>query len=716
MEGNPISQKISNQKTSLKNWKEELKKDLKNKNKGSTELYLISKEWLEEYEKSVFENEKSQENYKNFKLIDNNILINSNLIIELPSIFPLNEATWNSLVKNPAKEKPFKVLAFYNKQVVIFYLKKEERIIGFYFLDEKDELRQGYIQMYRKKLEENMLKSLKNDTPLEFLKKHKIKYDTESFQKFSYYEASIFNLESKEKIKAEELNVDKKEIIDAIMKNIEEIQEELMNLAERKTLDVPSSSIKIEDNEDVVNTQSSLTSIPKKKKDNKKGKEKEKDNKKEKGKEKENKKEEEKEDKKEEEKEDKKGKENKKEEEKAPNQKNESKNLIVPDERKLPNNEISPNSNIEQLKKKKTIINLVKSIFVKEKAKPGLKGLKNVGATCYMNATLQCFSNADQIRTEFLKPNFYEFLENNYKLKTPLTYAIAEVIKNLWGDLDNKSFSPEFFKQVINRMNPLFKGIAANDPKDLIIFLLMKIHKEINKIKENNETSNNNQLPNPYNFYEVYNDFIQYYTSQNDSLISEEFHGYLDAMTTCFYCRRTIHNVQSFNIFFFPLEEVRKFKGYYDYIRIPIIDCFQYYERFESYPSFYCNNCNLNYPAYSNSKIIKAPKTLIINLNRGRGLEYNISVNLEEYLDLKNFVLSSDSPNYYELKGVISHFGSNDDGGHFIAYCKNCNDAKWYKFNDQFVDECPFDDVINKGMPYVLFYSYIENQNDDDDE
>ena len=57
------------------------------------------------------------------------------------------------------------------------------------------------------------------------------------------------------------------------------------------------------------------------------------------------------------------------------------------------------------------------------------------------------------------------------------------------------------------------------------------------------------------------------------------------------------------------------------------MDCFQYSERFDYFPSFYCNNCNCKYPAYSNSKIIKAPKTLIINLNHGRGLEYNIKIN-----------------------------------------------------------------------------------------
>ena len=48
--------------------------------------------------------------------------------------------------------------------------------------------------------------------------------------------------------------------------------------------------------------------------------------------------------------------------------------------------------------------------------------------------------------------------------------------------------------------------------------------------------------------------------------------------------------------------------------------------------------------------------------------------------------------------------------GHFIAFCKHFSfkGNKWYKFNDGFVDECTFDDVKKSGMPYVLFYSYLD--------
>jgi ubiquitin C-terminal hydrolase len=155
------------------------------------------------------------------------------------------------------------------------------------------------------------------------------------------------------------------------------------------------------------------------------------------------------------------------------------------------------------------------------------------------------------------------------------------------------------------------------------------------------------------------------------------------------------------------LEEVRKYKNHSTKEKVSIIECFEYYEKYDMYPSFYCNRCRFNCPAYSMSKIINCPKTLIINLNRGRGIEFDVKVTFEEYMDLQKFILNPASPYYYELKGVISHFGSNDEGGHFIAFCKNSNNCKWYKFNDEIVEKCSFKDVLTKGMPYVLFYSHV---------
>ena len=62
---------------------------------------------------------------------------------------------------------------------------------------------------------------------------------------------------------------------------------------------------------------------------------------------------------------------------------------------------------------------------------------------------------------------------------------------------------------------------------------------------------------------------------------------------------------------------------------------------------------------------------------------------------------------YYELVGVLSHYGPSNMGGHFISFCKNSEDGNWYKFNDSMVEESNFNEVSSSGMPYVLFYSYI---------
>jgi ubiquitin C-terminal hydrolase len=199
---------------------------------------------------------------------------------------------------------------------------------------------------------------------------------------------------------------------------------------------------------------------------------------------------------------------------------------------------------------------------------------------------------------------------------------------------------------------------------------------------------------------------MNFYKRQNNSIITEEFHFYTNNMTTCCNCNTTIHNVQTNNILFLPLEETRKFKGYYKNY-VTIYDCFEYNER-QTQESFYCNSCHNDSYSYSMTKIVLSAKTLIINLNRGHGMEFDVKIIFEEYLNIRKFVYMKESPYYYELTGVISHFGDNDDSGHFIAYCKNCDDCNWYKFNDGIITKCSFSDVCQKGMHYILFYSYVQ--------
>jgi ubiquitin C-terminal hydrolase len=256
-------------------------------------------------------------------------------------------------------------------------------------------------------------------------------------------------------------------------------------------------------------------------------------------------------------------------------------------------------------------------------------------------------------------------------------------------------------------MNPLFKGLAANKPKDLIIFLLENIHKELN-IKKSNKNNRNNFPINNNNFIEAYNNFKESIISQNKSIISDEFYGYNNNIKSCVNCHFTINEIQVYNILSFSLEEIIKYKNNSDKI-VKIIDCFEYYtNKIEFNQKFFCISCKQSNRSISQNKLINAPHILIFNLDRGKGQAFNINISLDEYLNLNKYIIDENSPYYYELIGAICLFERNEIGGHFVAFCKNYNNCEWYKYNDQIVTKCFFNEVRQSGSPYVLFYNYVQ--------
>ena len=67
---------------------------------------------------------------------------------------------------------------------------------------------------------------------------------------------------------------------------------------------------------------------------------------------------------------------------------------------------------------------------VNKKIKSGLVGLANIGATCYMNATLQCFSNIIRLRQALLDKKTYKKLQKGKIIKD--YFGINKLIENLF--------------------------------------------------------------------------------------------------------------------------------------------------------------------------------------------------------------------------------------------------------------------------------------------
>ena len=166
--------------------------------------------------------------------------------------------------------------------------------------------------------------------------------------------------------------------------------------------------------------------------------------------------------------------------------KNISNSLTVVGEKSKKNKELVDEYNLD------FIIPEFKTILMNFKISPKI-GLQNIGATCYMNSTLQCFCHIIEF-VNYFKYNSYviDFIRKDKEKKT-LTSSFRLLIENLWPNnhiTTNKYYSPNEFKNKISKLNPLFEGIAANDAKDLVNFIIMTLHLELNQI---NNKGNNNQ-------------------------------------------------------------------------------------------------------------------------------------------------------------------------------------------------------------------------------
>ena len=100
-------------------------------------------------------------------------------------------------------------------------------------------------------------------------------------------------------------------------------------------------------------------------------------------------------------------------------------------------------------------------------------------------------------------------------------------------------------------MNPLFKGIQANDSKDLVLFIFETIHFELNNPSQNPFDIKLENIPNELKL------FRSNYYPQNYSIISKIFYYEQYSILQCKRCGFQTNNFNIMNMIIFPLEKVR---------------------------------------------------------------------------------------------------------------------------------------------------------------
>ena len=356
-------------------------------------------------------------------------------------------------------------------------------------------------------------------------------------------------------------------------------------------------------------------------------------------------------------------------------------------------------------------------------------GLQNVGATCYMNATLQCLMHIKELDEILLSAFFFNYPRENqnfaekHKLSNQFVTLLSQVYFPKLNGNPNKYYAPYDFKNLISEINPLFAGYAANDAKDLLQCILENMHQELKQATQifydYTIDQKNEQIALQY--------FFNSYITQNKSPINDLLYGINEMKTTCSLCKITKYNFQCYNLLYFPLKEAKRVtvlkKKEEDenfdekkYV-LTLEDCFEHNEHVDHFTGdnqMYCNDCNKEADADYQTVLFTAPTILSIVLNRGRGnLDFQEDFKFGIDLDIKKYIHNQFIQNgKYYLIGMVVHLGGSDLSGHFIAYCRMDKNSDWFCYNDAFVDKIDnIEEKFNVNKPYILFYHYDNEEN-----
>ncbi|KHJ93552.1 ubiquitinyl hydrolase 1 [Oesophagostomum dentatum] len=174
----------------------------------------------------------------------------------------------------------------------------------------------------------------------------------------------------------------------------------------------------------------------------------------------------------------------------------------------------------------------------------GFTGLRNIGNTCFMNATLQMLVNNIELKTYFLDKHYKLDVNPNNPLgfRGRLADAFADFMKHMWN-CQNRAIEPAKIKELVAEKASQFANFAQHDAHEFLSFLLDGLHEDLNRVKSKPLTTT--VEGDGRSDVDVSNEAWFNHTLRNDSIFVDLFHGQLKSRLQCPKCDRV-----SFAVFF----------------------------------------------------------------------------------------------------------------------------------------------------------------------
>ncbi|KAM8930374.1 ubiquitin carboxyl-terminal hydrolase 24 isoform 2-T2 [Pelodytes ibericus] len=366
---------------------------------------------------------------------------------------------------------------------------------------------------------------------------------------------------------------------------------------------------------------------------------------------------------------------------------------------------------------------------VDSRSNSGFVGLKNGGATCYMNAVFQQL---------YMQP------------------GLPETLLSMEDDTDNPDDS------VFYQVQSLFGHLMESKLQYYVPENFWKIFKMWNKelyVREQQDA---------YEFFTSLIDQMDEYLKKigREQIFKNTFQGIYSDQKICKDCPHRYEREEAFMALNLGVTSCQSLEI--------SLDQFVRGEVLEGSNAYYCEKCKEKRTTVKRTCIKSLPSLLVIHLMRfgfdwesGRSIKYDEQIKFPWMLNMEPYTVSGmarqdsssevaengrhtdpagGSPRKkvaptenYELVGIIVHSGQ-AHAGHYYSFIKDrrgCGKGKWYKFNDTVVEEFELNDetmeyecfggeyrpkVYDQSNPYpdvrrrywnayMLFYQRVSDQN-----
>jgi len=314
------------------------------------------------------------------------------------------------------------------------------------------------------------------------------------------------------------------------------------------------------------------------------------------------------------------------------------------------------------------------------------KGLRNLGNTCFLNASLQSLVHCPPFATALLEKLFSKVSSCHSHTGYCSICAVEKTAQHIFSsDSSSKSYSPVELVRNLKALSRNFAPGRQADAHEFIRFLLDDMNRILLGIPRGKICHDRQQ--------------------EMQTLVHEIFGGCYESKVSCQSCGSSSNTFEPFLDVSLDLEGVNTITKALKNFITP--------ERLFGRNRYFCSQCKQKKDASKVFQFRRIPNVFIFHLKRFRFTRKETKfVSYDETLDFSSFMpmkdITDDNSLHYRLCAVVVHEGFSIHGGHYYAFVRNSNGI-WYLKDDECTRQVGIQTVLQQ-RAYLLFYSCIAKE------